>query len=141
MRDASDVPRPGTIFYDGACGLCHAFVRFVVRRDHDGAFRFAPLGGPTFVAEVPEAERFGLPDSVVVRTADARVLARTPAVLHVLRRFGRWWRFVAAVLRVIPRPIRDFGYDRVAAIRRRVFAAPSGVCPVVPPHLRGRFLD
>ena len=132
---------PETIFYDGGCGLCHRFVRFVATRDAGAAFVFAPLGGPTFLAEVPAPERFGLPDSVVVRTADGRVLARTPAVLHVLPHLGRWWRFVAAVLRGIPRPIADFGYDRVAAIRRRLFAAPKGACPVLPPELRARFRD
>ena len=132
---------PETIFYDGGCGLCHRFVRFVATRDRAGAFVFAPLGGATFLAEVPEAERIGLPDSVVVRTGDGRVLARTPAVLHVLPHLGRRWRFAAAVLRIVPRPIADFGYDRVAAVRKRVFAAPDGACPVLPPELRLRFRD
>lgn len=144
MRDASQARGPAaveTVFFDGSCGLCHAFVRFVVRRDAHGAFRFAPLGGPAFLAEVPDRERFGLPDSVIVRTAGGESLTRTAAVLHVLPRLGRGWPFVAAVLRAVPRPVRDFGYDRVAAIRRRLFAAPGGACPVVPPHLRARFLD
>lgn len=141
VRPAPAHPRAGTIFYDGGCGLCHAFVRFVVRRDRAGEFAFAPLGGRTCSAAFPEPTAPPRADSVVLLTADGRTLLRSDAVVHVLRRLGGGWGATGAVLRVIPRPVRDFGYACVAAIRRRVFSAPPGVCPVVPSHLRGRFLD
>ena len=36
------------IFYDGACGLCHRVVRFVLAEDHGGKFMFSPLQGAAF---------------------------------------------------------------------------------------------
>ena len=36
------MPRP-ILFYDGVCGLCNRFVQFVLRRDPNAVFRFAPL--------------------------------------------------------------------------------------------------
>jgi predicted DCC family thiol-disulfide oxidoreductase YuxK len=128
------------VFYDGGCGMCHRGVHFVAVRDRDGAFAFAPLGGETFLAAVGETERARLPDSIVVRTADGRTLVRSAAAIHILSRLHRGWRFLAAIGRIVPRPVRDFLYDRVAAVRKRVFAAPKTACPILPPHLRARFL-
>ncbi len=127
---------PGTserIFFDGDCGLCHRWVRFALARDRGRElFRFAPLAGPTFAAEVPAADRRGLPDSLVVRTAEGRLLVRSSAALHVLRRIGGPWRVLAAGLGLVPRGLRDRGYDQIARLRRRLFAKPASACPRVP---------
>ena len=132
---------PEVLFYDGGCGLCHRAVRFVLRADREGrAFRFAPLGGRTFDELVLPAVRAGLPDSIVLRTAEGALLTRSAAALHVLRRLGGGWRWAAGLLSAVPRGVRDAGYDFVARIRFRLFARPEDSCPVVPAPLRGRFL-
>ena len=128
------------VFYDGTCALCHGVVRFLLAEDAKGeAFRFAPLDSDALRAAIPEAERRALPDSFVVRTADGRTLLRSDAVLHVLGRLGGWWRLAAEVGRFIPRPLRDFAYSCVAAVRKRVFGTKTEACPLLPKHLRGRF--
>ncbi|MFG0320681.1 MAG: thiol-disulfide oxidoreductase DCC family protein [Planctomycetota bacterium JB042] len=127
------------LFYDGDCGLCHRFVRFLLAEDRHATLRLAPLQGETFAATIPDEERAALPDSLVLRTADGRTLTRTAAVVHALSRLGGLWRLAAALLRVVPRPLRDLGYDLVAKVRKRVFPAPEGVCPIVPPDLAARF--
>lgn len=128
-----------TIFYDGNCGLCHGFVRFVVRRDTGARFVFAPLSGEHFRATVPPAQQAGLPDSVVVQTEDNRLLVKSAAVCHVLGRMGGVWRALAHAGGVFPATFLDFFYDRIARIRKKLFAAPLDVCPIVPPELRSRF--
>ena len=35
------------LFFDGVCGMCNAFVDFIMKRDPQGHFRFAPLQGDT----------------------------------------------------------------------------------------------
>jgi len=129
-----------TLFYDGHCGLCHRAVKFVLRHDRGGtAFRFAPLQGRTFQDALPLEQRAGLPDSMVLRTVDGKLLVRSDAWLRILARLGRGWRILGGVLRVIPRPVRDCSYDLVAAIRFRVFGRREELCPVVPAELRERF--
>ena len=131
----------GILFYDGSCALCHAAVRFVLAEDRSArAFRFAPLESELFRTRVPESERAALPDSMVLRTADARLLTRSEAVLEMLACLGGLWRIVAVLGRVIPRPLRDALYNGIAAVRYRVFGTKAQACPILPPELRERVI-
>jgi predicted DCC family thiol-disulfide oxidoreductase YuxK len=133
-------PPAEMLFYDGHCALCHGAVKFVVRHDRSGTlFRFAPLGGETFIAKVPAAERATLPDSIVVLTNGGRSLLRSDAFLHILQRLGGGYAALAAVLGVVPRAVRDVAYDFVARVRYRIFGRREEVCPLLPPELRNRF--
>ena len=128
------------LFYDGSCGLCHRAVRFVLAEDTDGTrFTFAPLFGETFDAHIGAAQRASLPDSLIVKTTEGRILVRSDGALHILDRLGGLWRALAAIARVAPRPVRDTLYDGIARVRKRLFAAPKDVCPLLPPAFRGRF--
>jgi predicted DCC family thiol-disulfide oxidoreductase YuxK len=136
---ASSSNIPETLFYDGDCALCHRAVRFVLKHDSGGAFRFAPLHGETFRSRVTAARHSAVPDSLAVLTRDGRLLLRSQAVLHVLRNLGGMWKTAAALLRWIPRPLGDVLYAVVARIRYRVFGRRDHACPAVSPALRSRF--
>jgi predicted DCC family thiol-disulfide oxidoreductase YuxK len=128
------------VFYDGECGLCHGFVRFILPRDKAGIFRYAPLQGETFDQTVSPAQRAALPDSVAVRTASGELLTRSAAAIHVLRSLSVFYRLVATVLWLAPKPLGDWLYDFIARRRKGWFAKPPSLCPIVPEHLRTRFL-
>ena len=129
------------VFYDGTCGLCHGFVRFVLRRAPRGRdLRFAPLQGETFQNAVAPFWSGPIPDSLVVRTPEGRTWVRSGAVIQVLRRLGGPWAFLGGCLWAVPRPLRDLGYDLVARLRQRFFARPDGHCPRMSPEDRQRFL-
>jgi predicted DCC family thiol-disulfide oxidoreductase YuxK len=133
--DDSDI-----LFYDGHCGLCHGAVKFVLRHDREGLFRFAPLQGKTFQQGVSSERRTNLPDSVVVLTPEGDVLIRSDAFLYILRRLGGGWRMPAKLLGIVPRGMRDAVYNFIARIRYGVFGRRGDLCPVVPADLRSRFL-
>lgn len=138
MDGADDHAEITRVYYDSACGLCHRTVRFAVTRDRRARLRFAPVGGATWDA-LAAAEREALPDSVVVATPDGRLFARSRAVVQLLWVLGGGWRWLGALLWLVPWPVRDLGYRAVAAVRRRLFRPPEGACPLVPAHLRERF--
>jgi len=127
------------VFYDGHCGLCHRTVRFILTKDRDGLFRFAPLDSEAFRAAVPESSRAGLPDSIVVQTSSGKLLFRSAAILYVLERLGGIWRFLSIIAKIIPINLRDYLYDLIAGARYRLFAKPVEACPMIPPNLRKRF--
>jgi predicted DCC family thiol-disulfide oxidoreductase YuxK len=118
---------PATVHYDGECGFCHGFVRFVLAEDTSGGgFRFAPLAGG---------------DTLVVRSGDGATLTRSTAVMEVLARLGGVWRLIAVFGKLVPRVLRDAVYDAFARVRRTLFARPAQACPVLPAALRARFTD
>lgn len=127
------------ILFDGHCALCHGFVRFVLRRDREGVFRFAALESEA--GRALRAEH-GLPpgdsDTVVV-IADGRAFLRSDAVVAVAARLAWPWRALRWTAWV-PRAWREAAYRWVA--RRRFRWRPRmETCPVPPPAWRDRFLD
>ena len=131
---------PEALFYDGYCGLCHRWVKRVLRADDDGVlFYFAQLQGTTIERVLTPSQRASLPDSIVVRTVDGRVLVKSDAGLHILDALGGWYRLFGIVMRAVPRPVRDLAYDGVAKVRHTLFAKPTDACPMVDAGLRTRF--
>lgn len=127
------------LFYDGDCGFCHGVVRFVVKRDRERHFRFAPIDGATFLEVVPEELRPALPDSVLLVLPGGKVLLRSDAAIAVMSRLPGPWPASGAILRRVPRPLRELGYRMVAAVRRRLFRAPAESCPLLPAEQRALF--
>lgn len=128
------------LFYDGACGLCHHTVKFVLAHDKKAIFRFAQLEGDLFKKTFSEEARKGFPDSIVLITEDERVLIRSSATAYLLEKIAGVWGILALLLKLIPRPIRDAAYIFVAKVRHRLFKTPDTICPILPDKLKKRFL-
>jgi predicted DCC family thiol-disulfide oxidoreductase YuxK len=131
------------VLFDGVCNLCHSAVRFIVRNDPAGRFRFAALdseAGRSLLAEagVDAAGGSGGPDSVVL-IENGRVYRRSEAALRIAGSLRLPWRLLAP-LRRLPRTGRDAAYDFVARRRYRWFGRKES-CPLPAPGIRDRFLD
>jgi predicted DCC family thiol-disulfide oxidoreductase YuxK len=132
--------QPEWIFYDGSCGFCHRWIRFVLAIDKNGdAFRFAPRTGKTFSTMLPAEIRAELPPSIVVLARNGGVMTRSAAVLHIFKRLGDPWRTLGVAGSIVPANLLDLVYGVIARIRHRIFRAPEGLCPVVAPELMRRF--
>ena len=126
------------VLFDGVCNLCNAAVRFIIPRDPRGLFQFAPLtseAAARALASVPLAER---PDSVVL-IDEGRVFTRSEAALRILRRLAFPWPLAYALI-LLPRALRDWGYDAIARRRYRWFGRHEQ-CPIPSPSIRDRFLE
>lgn len=138
------------LLYDGLCGLCNRLVQFTLRRDRDGVFRFASLQS-ALAADVLARRGVnvsGLDTVYVVTNHDpgkkdhsgGALLARTDAVMFVLRKLGGIWRAAAFGVRSMPSPVRDWIYRLVARHRYRIFGRYDS-CPLPTEETRSRFLD
>jgi predicted DCC family thiol-disulfide oxidoreductase YuxK len=67
------------------------------------------------------------------------LLARSDAVLHILRRLGGGWKILAGAAAVVPRGLRDAAYNFIARVRYGIFGKRDELCPIVPHDLRARF--
>ena len=130
------MPR-SVLLFDGVCTLCNGFVRFIMGRDSAGTFQFAPLQSRAAQRLLEDAAQ-PLPDSFVL-VEDGRLFKRSTAVLRVARGLGWPWSLAYAGI-IVPRPLRDWLYDRIARNRYRWFGK-SDVCMVPTPDVRARFLS
>jgi len=131
-------PERALVVFDGDCGFCRQWVaRWKVRTG--SKVDYAP--SQEVAARFPETGIGGdVPDSLVLRTADGRVLFRSGAVLEILERLGGPWRTVGRAVGLLPRWLLDALYDGIARVRKYFFARPPGACPILPADLRTRFL-
>ncbi len=134
----------GVVLFDGVCGLCDRFVRFVLAKDTAGALRFAPLSGKTAAAVLgrhPEISRDGQ-SIIFVRnfeTAAESVDVRSEAVLEIGSVLGGGWRALSW-LRIVPRIIRDGMYRCLARRRYGWFGRYDTCCLPDGPSFQDRFL-
>lgn len=136
-------PHPGAnarhpiVYYDGFCALCDRFVEFVITRDREGRYRFAPLSGETARGRFGGGEDTSEPRTVILDEG-VRTRIRSDAALAIVAGLPGAWTLVQG-LRIIPRPIRDWVYDLVARHRFRWFGRRTE-CRIPSPEQRERFL-
>ena len=137
---ASPIPPPGhpVVLFDGVCNLCNASVTFLIDRDSEALFRFAPLQSDVGQALVSRCELEG-EDSIVLVEEDGRCYVRSEAALRIARRMDGAWPLLSAFL-LLPRPLRDAAYRFIARNRYRWFGRQDA-CRLPTPDLRARFLD
>ncbi|MCS6798587.1 MAG: thiol-disulfide oxidoreductase DCC family protein [Myxococcota bacterium] len=129
------------ILFDGVCALCDGLVRFVVRRDPVGRFRFAPLQSRAArdLLEALGHRAPADPPASVMLVENGRVYEASDAALRIARSLRGPWRALW-ILALVPRPLRDAVYRFVAARRYRWFGRHD-TCTVPSPELRSRMLE
>ena len=133
------------VLYDGVCGLCNRLVRFILRRDRGAIFRFASLQS-SFAAHIllrHGASSDDLNTVYVVLSHDLpteSLLSRSDAVIFVLNQLRGPWRPAASFLKLLPRFLRNRGYNAIARHRYRIFGR-SETCALPNEQDRSRFLD
>lgn len=125
------------IFFDGVCGLCNAFVDFVLNHDHQEAFYFAPLQGD-FAEGVEALAPYRGSMSSVVLWKNGQVYTESTAAMEILIALGGAWKLMR-LFYAIPRFIRDFFYKLIARNRYKIFGK-SETCRMPTPEERSRFL-
>ena len=135
--DSLDPSRP-LIVFDGVCVLCSGFVRMVIRLDRRQRFRFAtaqsPLGETLFIERGLRTDSYET-NLVLV---DGIAFTQLDSFVAVMAELGWPWR-AAKVLLLLPRPLRDWLYDRVAKNRYALFGKKDS-CDIPSPELRRRFI-
>lgn len=108
------------IVFDALCVLCSANAQFVLKHDRREHFRLASMQGEAGAALY---RRFGIdpanPETIILVDSDD-IRRDSDAVLAIYAGLGWPWR-AAAVLRLVPRFLRDPVYRLIARNRYRLF--------------------
>lgn len=117
--------------------MCSRGIRFLAEHDPGRRFRFVPLQGTR--GRSMEDRAGGNRLATVLVEADGKVVSRSDAVIRILNEMGPGWRLMGAVGAIIPRSMRDAGYDFIAA-RRHDWFGGGKVCSIPSQELRERLL-
>ena len=132
------------LLYDDLCGFCDRFIGFLLRRDRQRIFHFAPLGGVFASDLLNRHPHLKAVDSLVLvensGLEDEVVWVQSEAVTRVTRQLGGLWRIADLLLAVIPKSLQDLGYDIFARNRYRWFGRYEA-CRVRDSSILDRFLE
>ena len=106
------------ILFDGDCSYCNGWVNWIRKHDTSHKFRFAPLDSDEGREQITQ---FKIPKAIdsVVLVDDQMAYIRSDAawrILHALPGSSIW----GSMLSIVPRPLRNWGYDLVANNRHRL---------------------
>jgi predicted DCC family thiol-disulfide oxidoreductase YuxK len=126
------------ILFDGFCNFCSRSVRFIIRRDPSGKFRFA--ASQSAKGEVlSHAYGLGkLPEHSIVLISEGKVYHRSSAALRIVRQLRACWPMMYAFI-ILPVPLRDAMYNLLSRNRYRLFGRREQ-CFVPDEKIRDRFL-
>lgn len=127
------------LLFDGVCVLCSVFVRFVAARDRHYRFRFAAAQSPLGAALFRHYGFDPADPATHLLIHEGRACGKMAEYALVKGLLG----FPLAMFRVIlllPRPLRDWMYDRIARNRYRMWGRHE-TCIVPDASWRDRVLS
>ena len=137
MTGSRSITREKPLFvFDGHCVLCSTGASFIMKHDRQARVQFASaqseLGSAVYrKLGMPIDESYLLIDSTGCHT-------KSDGYFRLARILGGWWR-LALVGKLLPRPVRDWLYDRVALNRYRWFGQTEQ-CVLLTPEQRSRLV-
>ena len=128
------------VLFDGVCNFCNASVLRLIRLVKANQLRLASLQSEyamktLLTLQLNPAEL----NSIVFINHAREVYTKSSALLEIIKTLQGFPR-VLLILRIIPRPVRDFLYDQFARNRYKIFGRGE-VCMVPSVELKERFLE
>ena len=131
------------LLFDGLCVFCNRTVQFLIRHDPEAILRFVPLESPLGQALLAPFDAQHGPEGIILitntLTPSAHLSRRTEAFSNTLQLLTPPWNTVGRVLRLIPSPLREWGYTLFACYRYRLFGRHP-TCPLPTPSQRSKIL-
>jgi predicted DCC family thiol-disulfide oxidoreductase YuxK len=123
---------------DATCALCSFGARMIHRLDRTGTFRICPVQSPLGQSLLAQNGITATDPESWLFIADGRVWTDFDAMAEVGLRSGGWGNLLR-LLRLIPKPLRDWLYARVARNRYAMFGR-GDLCAIPDPAFRARLI-
>jgi predicted DCC family thiol-disulfide oxidoreductase YuxK len=124
------------IVFDDVCVLCSGFVQWVIKRDPDRLFRFTSAQGPLGQALYRDLALDPVNFATNLVVVNGVAYGKLDAFIEVATRLGGIWS-AAPALRLLPPPLRNWLYDRVARNRYLLFGRRE-ICWLPSPDVADR---
>jgi predicted DCC family thiol-disulfide oxidoreductase YuxK len=137
-----DIPKDRQlILFDGICNLCNTSVLYIIKRDQNNRFLFAPLQSEVGQAVI---RKFNVDtqkiDSILLYDPVSNKLRyKSSAALHIARHLS-FPTYLYSVFFLVPNFIRNWAYDVIAKNRYKWFGKKES-CMIPTPELQAKFLN
>ena len=129
------------ILFDGVCNLCNSSVLYVIKRDKNEKFLFAPLESDIgnkiiqkFSIDTKET------DSILLYNPLKDSLTyKSTAALLIAKRLGFPTNILTLFL-IVPKAIRNWVYNYIAKNRYKWYGKKES-CMIPTPELKAKFID
>lgn len=132
-------PHARIILFDAVCKLCNHWSRFILRFDKYQRFTLCSVQSPAGQALLAQydfpLDRF----DTLLLIHNGACLTRSDAIIAIMRAMPFPWS-ILALLRWLPKRLRDAGYNVVARNRYRLFGRYDH-CALPPEGYQKRFLE
>jgi predicted DCC family thiol-disulfide oxidoreductase YuxK len=142
FRDDPEVPdfddlAPVAVM-DAECAICSWGAQMIHRLDRSGSVRICPIQSPLGAALLRHYGMEPKDPTSWLFLDEGLPHVDFEAVLHAGHRFGGWAR-LAGVLYILPKPLRDWLYTRLARNRYAIFGR-ADLCQLPDPAFQMRLL-
>ena len=129
---------PWLILFDGVCGWCTGWVRFLIRHDSEKRFEFAPLQSPLGQQQLAKYNLSQENFSTFVVISPESYFTKSTAALQIIYHLGGLWPIVYYPLILLPKVLRDRIYDLIARYRYQLRGTLT-TCYRPPEEYQDRF--
>lgn len=131
-------PNKDVVLFDGVCNFCNDSINFVIDRDPNNHFVFAPLQEQTGQEILKKYQLLTSDFDTVMLLRKGKIYTKSSAALQIARKMsGAWPLFF--LFWIVPPFIRDSAYDILAKNRYKWFGKEEA-CRMPTPELRSRFI-
>ncbi|PQV46269.1 putative DCC family thiol-disulfide oxidoreductase YuxK [Jejuia pallidilutea] len=128
------------IVFDGVCNLCNASVQYVIKRDKNNKFLFAPLQSK-IGEKIIKAYNINTAkvDSILLFNPKTGIFSKSTAALKIASKLS-FPTNILTVFLIVPAFIRNWVYDFIAKNRYKWYGKKEA-CMIPTPDLKNKFLD
>ena len=127
------------ILFDGVCNFCNRTINIILKHDNQAYFQFAPSQSNAAMGIMQAFKIEHIAIASVILIDNEKVYTKTDAVIQIAKHLAGWPKLFR-LLKFIPKPMRDFGYDLIANNRYALFGKKA-TCMIPDASIRHRFLD
>ncbi|MDX1471173.1 MAG: DCC1-like thiol-disulfide oxidoreductase family protein [Flavobacteriaceae bacterium] len=140
MNNIKDLPHnKKLILFDGVCNLCNFWVQYIIKRDRNDVFRFAPLQSEIIkVIENQFNVDLSKVDSIVYYSETSGLTVKSDAVIDIAKNLGYPYKLLS-LFSILPKKVRNSIYDFIARNRYKWYGKKDS-CMVPTPELQKKFL-
>lgn len=109
------------VLFDGYCNLCDSTVQFIIKEDKKNIFSFAPIQSGLGQSLLEKYDLKYMENKSVVLIDKGKASIKSEAILKILMKLNFYFRVFAALMFIIPNPMRNMTYDFIAGKRYKWF--------------------